>query len=49
MLPKRTQLWEGKVNEETSLYEHPNESIEVSTLNTSDDMRNHILYMISLY
>ena len=29
MLPKCTHLWECKVNEETSLYEHFNESIEV--------------------
>ena len=43
MLPKRTHLWECKVNEETSLYEHSNESIEINTLNTNDDMRNHLL------
>ena len=43
MLPKRTHLWECKVNEETILYEHSNESIEINTLNTNDDMRNHIL------
>ena len=30
MLPKYTHLWESKVNEETSLYEHANESIEVN-------------------
>ena len=30
MLPKRTNLWECKVNEETSLYEHSNEGIEIS-------------------
>ena len=30
MLPKRIHLWECKVNEETSLYEHSNESIEVN-------------------
>ena len=29
-LPTRTHLWECKVNEETSLYEHSNESIEVN-------------------
>ena len=29
MLPKCTHLWECKANEETSLYEHSNESIEV--------------------
>ena len=28
MLPKRTHLWECKVNEETIFYEHSNESIE---------------------
>ena len=43
MLPKRTHLWECKVNEETSLYEHSNESIEINTLNTNDEMRNHLL------
>ena len=43
MLPKRTHLWECKVNEETSLYEHFNESIEINTLNTNDEMRNHLL------
>ena len=30
MLPKPIHLWECKVNEETSLYEHSNESIEVN-------------------
>ena len=39
MLPKRTHLWECKVNEETSLYENSNESIEINTLNTNDEMR----------
>ena len=29
MLPKCTHIWECKVNEETNLYEHSNESIEV--------------------
>ena len=43
MLPKRTHLWEYKVNEETSLYEHYDESIEINTLNTNDEMRNHLL------
>ena len=43
MLPKRTHLWECKVNEETSLYEHSNESIENNTLNTNDEIRNHLL------
>ena len=43
MLPKRTHIWECKVNEETSLYEHSNESIEISSLNTNDEMRNHLL------
>ena len=38
MLQKRTHLWECKVNEETSLCEHSNESIEINTLNTNDDM-----------
>ena len=43
MLPKRTHLWECKVNEETSLYEQSNESIEINTLNTNDEMRNYLL------
>ena len=43
MLPKRTHLWEYKVNEETSLYEHSNESIEINILNSNDEMRNHLL------
>ena len=43
MLPKRTHLRECKVNEETSFYEHCNESIEINTLNTNDEIRNHLL------
>ena len=43
MLSKRTQLWECKVNEETSLYEHSNESIEINKLDTNDEMKNHLL------
>ena len=43
MIPKRTHLWECKVNEETSLYEHSNESIEINTFNTYDEMRIHLL------
>ena len=43
MLPKCTHLWECKVNEETSFYEHSNESIEINTLNTNDEMRNNLL------
>ena len=43
MLPKRTHLWEWKVNKETSLYEHSKESIEINTLNTNDDTRIHLL------
>ena len=43
MLPKHTHLWECKVNEETNLYEHSNESIEINTLNTNNEMRNHLL------
>ena len=43
MLPKRTHLWEWKVNKETSLYEHSKESIEINTLNTNDDMKKNIL------
>ena len=43
MLPKRTHLWECKVNEETNLYEHSNESIDINTLSTNDEMRNNLL------
>ena len=43
MLPKCTHLWECKVDEVTSLYEHSDESIEINTLNTNDEMRNHLL------
>ena len=43
MLPKRTHLWECKVNEETSLHENSNESIKTNTLNTNNEMRNNIL------
>ena len=43
MLPKRTHLWEYKDNEETSLNEYSNESIEINTLITNDEMRNHLL------
>ena len=43
MLPKHTHLQEYKINEETSLYEHSNESIVIDTLNTNDEMRNHLL------
>ena len=43
MLPKLTHLWEHKVNEEINLYEHSNESIEINTLNSNDEMRNHLL------
>ena len=43
MLPKRTHLWECKVDEETSLYEHSNKIIEINTLNTNDEMLNHLL------
>ena len=43
MLQKRIHLWKCKVNEITSLYEHSNERIKIKTLNTNDDMRNHLL------
>ena len=43
MLPKCTHLWECEVNEETSLYEHSNESIEINRLNTNNELRNHLL------
>ena len=43
MLPKRTHLWESKVNKDTNLYEHSNESIEIKKLNTNDEMRNCLL------
>ena len=43
MLVKRSHLWKCNVYEETSLYEHSNEKIEINTLNTNDEMRNHLL------
>ena len=43
MLQKRTHLCECNINEQTGLYEHSNESIEINTLNTNDEMRNHLL------
>ena len=43
MLAKYTHLSECKVDEETSLYELSNESIEINTLNTNDEMRNRLL------
>ena len=43
MLPKRTHLWECKGNEETSMYEHSDESIEINPFNTNDEMRNNLL------
>ena len=43
MSPKHTHLLKCKVNEGTSLYEHSNESIEINTLNTNDEMINHLL------
>ena len=43
MLPKRTHLWECKVNEETRLYEHSDKSFENNTLNTNDELRNNLL------
>ena len=30
-------------NEETSLYQHSNESIDINKINTNDEMRNHLL------
>ena len=43
MFLKHTHLWECKVNEEISLYEHSNESIEINTLNTNDEKGNQLL------
>ena len=43
MLPKRTHLWEFKVNDETSIDEHSNESIAIKKLNTNDEMQNNLL------
>ena len=43
MLSKCTHLGECKVNEETSLYEHSYESIEINTLNTYDEIKNNLL------
>ena len=42
MLQKRIHLWECKVNEETSIYEHSNESIEINIFNTNDEKRNYL-------
>ena len=33
-------VWDNK---ETSLYEYSNKNIEFKTLNTNDEMRNHLL------
>ena len=30
-------------NEESSLYEHSNDSIELNTLNTNDEIRNRLM------
>ena len=35
--------YECIVNEDTSLYEYSNECIDINTLNTNDEMRNHLL------
>ena len=43
MLQKRIHLWKYKDNEETSLYEHSNEIIEIHTLNTNDETRSYLL------
>ena len=43
MLSNRSHLWECKVNKETSLYEHFNESIKINTLDSNDEMRNNLL------
>ena len=42
MLPKHTHLQEYKINEETSLYEHSNESIEINPLNTNYEKIIHL-------
>ena len=49
MLLKCTDLWVCIFNETTSSYEHSNESIEINTLNTNDELRNHDLAMISSF
>ena len=43
MLAKRTNVWECKVNSKSTLNEQSNESIDINTLNTIDEMRNHLL------
>ena len=48
MLSKCTDLWECKVNEETSLYEHCNETIKINTLNTNDEIRNNDVLLIKV-
>ena len=42
MLMNMVTTW-YEANEETNLYEHSNESMEINTLNTNDEMRNHLL------
>ena len=42
MLMNMVTTW-YEANEETKLYEHSNESMEINTLNTNDEMRNHLL------
>ena len=48
MLPKRTHPWECKVNEETSLFKHSNESIEFNTLNTNEEIISYQLRYVVL-
>ena len=43
MFLKHTHLSECKVNEETSLYEHSNECIDLNTINTNDEMINNLI------
>ena len=45
---KCTHLLQCKLNEESSLYEHSNECIEINTLNTNDEMRNHLMSYVVL-
>ena len=42
MLMNMVTTW-YEANEETNLYEHSNESMEINTLNTNDEMINNLM------
>ena len=43
MSPIRTHQWECKIIKRSVSIEHSKESIELNTLNTNDEMRNHLV------